>query len=75
MDGEQCDPDNYSGYFLEFSGAFGIATGCDIDLTTHRNSYGFPTPDGFSRVNECGLGAGTPGGSILLCWYEQVFAD
>lgn len=65
MDGAECDPSNYEGYFLELNvGGPGIAAGVDIGLTDEDYVV-----TGLSGVNEAGLGAGTPGASVMLCYY------
>jgi hypothetical protein len=69
MDGDRCRPENYSGYFAEFAGGFGgAAGGVDVGLT--QNPYYIP--NGLSNVNEAGVGAGSPGGSAMLCYYFFV---
>jgi RHS repeat-associated protein len=64
MEGENCKPDQYSGWFLEFSiGVGGGVAGGDIGLTS---------TGGASGTNEVGGGLGTPGGSIMMCFYTFI---
>ena len=66
MDGKQCRPDSYSGYFVEFSAGLGVAGGgVDIGLTQDENHI----PGGPSGVNEIGGGLSNTGGSAMLCYY------
>ncbi len=70
MDGENCDPGNYSGYFLELNiGGPGFGAGYDIGLTDKDGNF---IPDGFSDVNEAGVGTGSPCRSVFLCYYIHV---
>ncbi len=70
LDGTNCEPENYSGYFLEgAAGALGVSGAVDIGLTDANSNY---IPDGFSGVNEAGIGAGTPGIGVQLCYYVFI---
>jgi RHS repeat-associated protein len=68
LDGQDCKPGNYAGYFAEFSGGYGLGGGADIGL--NKNRYYLPT--GPSGVNEVGGGGTSPGASALLCYYYFV---
>ena len=67
MEGKQCRPENYEGYFAEanFGGA-GMGGGIDAGLT---DSDGNLIPDGLSETNEAGIGMASPGISAMLCYY------
>ncbi|MCU7859807.1 MAG: hypothetical protein KZQ86_08230, partial [Candidatus Thiodiazotropha sp. (ex Lucinoma kastoroae)] len=72
MDGKQCRPNNYSGYFGEANAnAFGVGVGVDVGLSDVDGNF---IPDGVSGVNEAGVGYGTglPGMSAMLCYYIYI---
>ena len=69
VDGNQCRPENYAGYFLELAGGFGGAAGT-IDVGLTQNQY--HVPNGLSGVNQAGVGPGSPGGALMLCYYFFV---
>jgi hypothetical protein len=69
MDGDKCKMESYKGYFAEFSYGFGGAVlGADAGMSENQ----YYLPNGFSGVNEAGVGAGTPGGSAAVCYYFYV---
>jgi len=68
MDGLDCRSEKYTQYFAEFGvGVGGFAVGGDIGLTATDTSI--PIPNGRSDVTEYGGGVGSPGPSVLLCYY------
>jgi RHS repeat-associated protein len=80
MDGKQCDPGNYKGFFAEANGnAFGAAVGADAGLSDADDNlipdiFEGAGIDGLSGVNEggAGYGTGTPGMSAMLCYYIPI---
>jgi hypothetical protein len=69
MEGKQCVATSYEGYFFELSaGAMTAAGGMDFGMTQNR----YHIPNGWSPVNEAGVGAGSPGMAGLLCYYWLI---
>ena len=70
--GKNCRKDRYSGYFAEFGhGAAGGTAGFDIgfDNANIPGYSGIPLPGSPSGVGEAGVGLGTPGPKVALCYY------
>jgi RHS repeat-associated protein len=84
LQGKQCRSESYARYFAEVGGtAYVFGGGFDIGLTdtgsgenggngSGRKGPRIPVPNGFSGVNEVGLGVGTSVGwmgKAVVCWY------
>ncbi len=69
LDGEDCDPSNYSGYFVEIGGGAGLLAG-GVDIGFSSDGW---IPTGPSNVNEAGfgIGLGAPIG-VSVCWYSYM---